>query len=107
VFSQDASNDILVDLDTKRFGYDQRNPRTTEAWIAAFEFDNDANELLVRALGARLCLSLWGKERSVLSVNKTVVKFEQCRCSDAYGDLENAIRSEEKRPEAHEESVGR
>lgn len=54
MFGQDASNDILVDLDTKRLGYDQRDPRATEAWIAAFKFDNEANELLRRTLWARL-----------------------------------------------------
>ena len=76
-------------------------------WIATFEFDNDANELLGGTLGAGFCPSLWGEEYSVLAANKTLVKFKQCRGSDTYGELENATRSEEKRPEANEESVGR
>ena len=102
-----ASNDILVNLDTKRLGYDQCNPRATEAWIAAFELNNGVNECLRGTLRAGLCFSLRGEEQSVLAANKVLVKFEQCRGSDAYGDLENANWSEEKRPEANEQSVGR
>jgi hypothetical protein len=44
VFGQYASDDMLINLDTKSFRDDQGNPRAAEAPIAAFELDNGANE---------------------------------------------------------------
>ena len=46
VFYEDAPNDMLIDLDTERFGDDQRDPWTAEARIATFDLYNGANEWL-------------------------------------------------------------
>ena len=48
VFDEDASNDMLVDLDAKRLGYDQCDPRTTEVRIVALEFNDGTNECIGR-----------------------------------------------------------
>ncbi len=48
VFDECASNDMLVDLDTKRLGYNQCDPRTAEARIAALEFIDCTNECIGR-----------------------------------------------------------
>ena len=44
MFDEDPSNDILVDLDAKRLRYDQCDPRTAKARVAALEFNDGANE---------------------------------------------------------------
>ena len=48
VFDEDASNDMFVDLDAKRLGYDQRDTWTTEVRIVALEFNDGTNECIGR-----------------------------------------------------------
>ncbi len=44
VFDEDASDDVLVNFDTKSFRDNQCNPRAAEAGITAFDLDNGVDE---------------------------------------------------------------
>jgi len=46
VFGQHPAYHILVDLDAEGPADDERNPRTAEAWISAFQLDDYMNQLV-------------------------------------------------------------
>ena len=54
VFRQHTVHHVLVDIDPERLHDDARNPWTAEPRIARFEFDDDPDESLVRALRSGL-----------------------------------------------------
>ena len=54
MFDEDASNDIFVDLDAKRLGYDQRDTRTAEAGLEALELNDGTNKCIGRTFRPRL-----------------------------------------------------
>lgn len=70
VFDQDASNNILINLDTEGFPDDQGDARATEAWIAAFELNNGLDEWLGRTFRSGLCPLLWREQLTVFSVHR-------------------------------------
>ena len=75
VFGQYASDDMLINLDTKSFRDDQGDPRAAKAPIAAFELDNGANEWFGWPLRPWFrCFS--GREQStVLVLHQVLVKL--------------------------------
>ena len=78
MLGQYASDDMLINLDTKSFGDVQGDPGAAEAPIAAFELDNGANEWLGWSFRPRL-RSFPGREQStVLASHQVLVKFRYC-----------------------------
>ena len=77
VFDEDASNDMFVDLDAKRLGYDQCGPWTAEARIAALEFNDGTNECTGRTFRSRFCSLLRREEPAVLAVYQALVEIQQ------------------------------
>ena len=75
MFGEYASDDMLINLDTKSSPDDQGDPRAAEAPIAAFELDNDANERFGWPFRPRL-RSFPGREQPrVLASHQVLVKF--------------------------------
>ena len=52
VLSEDATHDVLVDLDAERMSHLLGNARTTEAWIAVLHFEDRCDEFLRGVLSA-------------------------------------------------------
>ena len=75
MFDEDASDDVLVNLDTKSFRDDQCDPRATEAGIAAFELDNGVNEWFGWAFRSQLRSCLCREQLAVLTLHQAVVEF--------------------------------
>jgi hypothetical protein len=46
VLSEDATHDVIVDLDAERISHLLSNARTTEAWIAVLHFEDRRDEFL-------------------------------------------------------------
>jgi len=74
---EDASNDILVDLDAKRLRYDQRDPRTAKAGIAVLEFNDGTNECVGRTFRPRFRSLLRREEPAVLAAHQALVEIQQ------------------------------
>ena len=68
VFDEDASNDMLVDLDAKRLGYDRCDPWTAEVCIAALEFNDGTNKFIGRTFRSRFRFLLRREEPVILTV---------------------------------------
>ena len=75
VIGQYASDNTLIDLDIKRLGNNQRNPRTAETLIASFALDNGAEEWLGGAFRPRLRSFLRREQPAVLPSHQTVVRM--------------------------------
>ncbi|MCP4290165.1 MAG: hypothetical protein GY792_38130 [Gammaproteobacteria bacterium] len=79
VFGQHASDDMVINLDTKSFRDDQGDPRAAEAPIAAFELNNGANERLGWTFRPRFRSLLWGEQPTIFASRQALMKFQQCR----------------------------
>ena len=71
MFDEDPSNDILVGLDAKRLRYDQCDPRTAKARVAALEFNDGANEYVGRTFRPRFEFETDTLKTSMFSVQET------------------------------------
>ena len=75
VFGQYASDDMLINLDTKSFRDDQGDPRAAEAPVAAFEFDDGANEWFGWPFRPWLRSFSGSEQPKVLASHQVLVKF--------------------------------
>ena len=77
MFDEDTSNDMFIDLDAKRLGYDQCDPRTSEVSIAALEFNDGTNKCTGRTFRSGFCSLLRREESAVLSLHQALVEVQQ------------------------------
>ena len=77
VFDEDASDDMFVDLDAKRLGYAQCDPRTAEVRIAALEFNDGTNKCIGRTFRSGFCSLLRREEPAVLALHQALVEVQQ------------------------------
>ncbi len=70
------SNDMFVDLNAKRLGYDQGDPRAAEVPSAALEFNDDTNQCIEGPLDPDFFL-LRREEPAVLAVCQALMEILQ------------------------------
>ena len=86
MFLQDTSNQVLVDVDSKRRGDDQGDSGAAEQRVTALDFDDDPNEFLGWPLRPRSSPRPPSRERRpLLAANEALVELVQCGRPNAGG----------------------
>jgi hypothetical protein len=96
VNTQDAANNIFVDLHAEAQRNLLRNPGTAPAGIAPFHFEDGVNQYSIRSFRAGLAPTFGGKQHAVLSFSQNVVEMQQSGRLQNDGDAENAARVHEQ-----------
>ena len=88
VFLQDATHEVLVDVDAERPRDDARDPRTAESGIARVELDDGLDERLAWPLRARFPRAMARREQAtVFATHQGSMKGQECGGTQADGDL--------------------
>src|SRR5829696_5653835 len=90
VNAQNASHNILVDLDAKRERDLWSNAGTTPSRVAPFHCDNRVNEIFLRALRTRPMPALRRKQQAILPFAQRTVKMQQRGSLKNDGGTQNA-----------------
>src|SRR5215204_2202130 len=88
--AQNASHNILVDVDAKRERDLLSNAGTTPSRVAPFHCDNRVNEIFLRALRTRPMPSLRRKQQAILPFAQRTVKMQQRGSLKNDGGTQNA-----------------
>ena len=94
--AQNASHNILVDLDAKRERDLLSNAGTAPSRVAPFHCDNRVNEIFLRALRTRPMPALRRKQQAILPFPQHTVEMQQSGRFQSNSGTENAPRANEK-----------
>src|SRR3954454_3465831 len=103
---QDATNQILVDLDTESQRDLLSNAGTTPIRVAPFHCNDGIDEFRVRSLWARPLVAFGRKQNSVLSFAQQAVKMQQRGRLQSNSGTQDTCRADEKRAQSHDDPIG-
>jgi len=102
VLSEDATHDVLVDLDAERMSHLLSNARTTEAWIAVLHFEDRCDEFLRGPFRPWSLTGSGREQQSVFPLDQRPMKAQQRRGLNSNGDLWEAVGSDQEGTDAEQ-----
>ena len=105
MLGQDASDDVLVDLNAEALGNDQRDARAAEARVAPFQLNDRAHKFFGRSLWTWSCSSARREELPVLPSNQPLMKAQQGRRPNDDGDTRQSACIHQKGGEPEQKPI--
>jgi hypothetical protein len=105
VLSEDATHDVLVDLDAERKSHLLGNARTTEAWIAVLHFEDRCDEFLRGPFRPWSLTGSGREQQSVFPLNQRPMKAQQRRGLNSNRNLREAIGGDPEGTDAEQEPI--